>query len=302
MSESRQFLPVLSVIIPVYNGEATLPRLLQSLKDLDYPSERVEVFLVDNNSTDRTADLIRESGFTYLMETGVQSSYAARNRGIAAACGDILAFTDADCWVDPAWLKQAVRCMEDKQADIVAGEARWMITDPANIYEVYSRYQFERQEEFVQDGFCMTANVLMRRRVFEKMGQFDARMVSSGDKVFTQRAREAGFRLVYCPDSKVYHSARKSLAAMRRKWRRLGFGYAQESYYYASREYFFSSWRWYVPGIRNFREISSRLQLSVWQKMKLFFVVWLCKVACARGNRAGYLYSHQGKSLASKDQ
>jgi cellulose synthase/poly-beta-1,6-N-acetylglucosamine synthase-like glycosyltransferase len=302
MAESPEFLPMISVIIPVYNGEPALPRLLQSLKDLDYPSERLEVLLVDNNSTDRTADLIRESGFTYLRETEVQSSYAARNRGIKASREEVLAFTDADGWVDPAWLRQAISCMENQQADLVAGKVKWVIADPANIYEIYGKYQFERQEEFVQNGFCGTGNVLIRRQVFEKMGYFDTRMVSSGDKVFTQRAREAGFRLVYCPEARVYHETRKTLEAMRRKSRRIGFGLAQESYYYGSGGYLFYSWKWYVPGIRSFREINSSHNLSILQKVKLFFVIWLCKLDWVRGNWAGYLYSRQGKILASKDQ
>lgn len=302
MNQSLISLPSTSVIVPVFNGEKTLPRLIQTLEGLDYPEEKLEVFLVDNNSTDRTAEIIRGSGFNYLSETGTQSSYAARNRGVEAARGEVLAFTDSDCEVDPDWLKNGIRCMVEEKADMVAGPVEWLISEPGNMCEIYDRDQFGRQEDFVGDGFAMTANVLIRRVVFEKMGLFDERMASSGDRVYTSLATEAGFILVYCPQASVRHRARRTLAALRRKWWRVGFGYGQETFHYNRGAYFFSDWRWYVPGIRRFMGIASRNRLSPGQRAGLFFVDWLCKVAYARGNRAGYLYSRNSKTLPSRDQ
>lgn len=82
-----QGLPFVSIVVPVRNGERTIGRLLQSLAALDYPADRREVWIVDNLSTDRTREMVQDSGFQFIEESRVQSSYAARNRGIQAARG-----------------------------------------------------------------------------------------------------------------------------------------------------------------------------------------------------------------------
>src|SRR4028118_1525930 len=101
----QRFLPKTSVIVPVYNGEADLPELINCLQAQTYPGDRVEYLLVDNGSSDRTASVIQTAiqetaslGITlrYLQENKIQSSYAARNTGIRAVKSEILAFTDAD--------------------------------------------------------------------------------------------------------------------------------------------------------------------------------------------------------------
>ena len=108
-----------SIIVPVHNGEETLPALLSAFGRLDYPPDRLEIIIVDNNSTDRTPELVRDSGFILLSETQVQSSYAARNLGLYQARGKFLAFTDADCEPDPGWLARGIASLGD--ADLVAG-------------------------------------------------------------------------------------------------------------------------------------------------------------------------------------
>jgi glycosyltransferase involved in cell wall biosynthesis len=93
--------PFVSIIVPVYNGSRTIDALLTSLLALDYPPDQHEILIVDNKSTDDTRQRIQRYPVTLLEETEIQGSYAARNRGIEAAQGEILAFTDADCVVEP---------------------------------------------------------------------------------------------------------------------------------------------------------------------------------------------------------
>jgi glycosyltransferase involved in cell wall biosynthesis len=101
-------LPMVSVVIPVYNGQRTIGRLLISLLDLDYPANRYEIIVVDNRSTDHTCQIVEKYPVTLLHEEEFQSSYAARNRGISHARGEIIAFTDADCIADERWLRELV--------------------------------------------------------------------------------------------------------------------------------------------------------------------------------------------------
>lgn len=105
--------PMVSIVVPVYNGRQTIERLLISLLNLDYPADRYEVIVVDNKSTDHTCPIVEEYPVTLLHENKVQSSYAARNQGISHARGEIIAFTDADCVADVHWLKRLVADWDD---------------------------------------------------------------------------------------------------------------------------------------------------------------------------------------------
>ncbi|MEW5858689.1 MAG: glycosyltransferase family A protein, partial [Cyanobacteriota bacterium] len=91
---TQPFLPRVSVIVPIYNGETDLPDLIDCLRSQTYPAESVEYLLVDNNSSDRTATLLQSAtqsaaadGLTIrpIAENQIQSSYAARNAGIRAS-------------------------------------------------------------------------------------------------------------------------------------------------------------------------------------------------------------------------
>ena len=89
--------PVLDVVIPVFNMADTIGRCLESITALDYDPEAFEVIVVDNMSTDDTRQIVAKFPVRVLEEKVFQSSYAARNTGIAAARGKLIAFTDADC-------------------------------------------------------------------------------------------------------------------------------------------------------------------------------------------------------------
>ena len=88
--------PFVSVIVPVRNGERTVADCLTSLLELDYPTDSREILVVDNGSTDRTAEIVQRLPVTYLLEERVGRSHA-RNRGIEASSSELLAFIDADC-------------------------------------------------------------------------------------------------------------------------------------------------------------------------------------------------------------
>ena len=114
-------LPFTSVIIPVLNGERTIRECLVSLLKMDYPVERLEILVVDNGSTDRTAEIINSFRVRYHREERRGASYA-RNRGIEASKGEILAFTDADCLVTTNWLRELVQGFDSEEVGVVAGE------------------------------------------------------------------------------------------------------------------------------------------------------------------------------------
>ena len=100
--------PKVSIIVIAYNEEKMLPLCLDSLMELDYPEDKLETILVDNNSTDRTKDIIRKYPVKYVFEHK-RTRGAARNKGIKASSGEFIAFTDADCIVDRNWIRRLVQ-------------------------------------------------------------------------------------------------------------------------------------------------------------------------------------------------
>lgn len=205
-----------SIIVPVYNGEKTLPALLDSILHLDYPRERFEAIIVDNNSRDRTRELVREAGLTCLSE-GAQGSYAARNRGLAAATGDIIGFTDADCIVDPGWVREAVAAFSRPEVGAVAGGI--VGHDPDNYvvkYLVETNY-FDAQNTLRHPfmPYAPTANVFYRKKVFERVGNFRAGWPSGGDADLAWRMQlETDFGLEFVPQALVRHVHRSTLRSL----------------------------------------------------------------------------------------
>jgi cellulose synthase/poly-beta-1,6-N-acetylglucosamine synthase-like glycosyltransferase len=199
--------PPVSVVVPVRNGERTIGACLDALLANDYPPERREVLVVDNASTDRTAPLVASRPVTYLFEPrpGVSN---ARNRGIRAARGELVALLDGDCVPEPAWLSELLRPFEDPEVGCVAGELRH---GPA---ATAAQRQAERMlgnwQRFAAGSdppYVVTANAAFRRSVFDRIGPFDPRMTWAQDVELSLRFNELSpSRVVYRPKAIARHS------------------------------------------------------------------------------------------------
>ena len=96
----------ISVVVPVRNGERTLPRLMASL--VAQSLKPYEIIVVDDGSSDRSPDIAREYGAKLYFTGGGKGANYARNLGVKASSGDIIAFTDSDCVAHPDWLLAAL--------------------------------------------------------------------------------------------------------------------------------------------------------------------------------------------------
>ncbi|MCP4538077.1 MAG: glycosyltransferase [Chloroflexi bacterium] len=248
--------PSVSIIVPVFNGSRTIEHTLRTLLALDYPGGQYEIIIVDNNSQDDTPQKVQQYPVKLIYERQMQSSYAARNKGIKAARGDIVAFTDADCVIPSGWLRHLLAEHNDPQwGGFASGLDPYMprthveqhlgqvgylalyalqrpFFAPATIGErlfshfTLTNYRSEISLPFDNLVSPPTANVAYRRQVFDTIGLFDVRLTSCGDLDLAWRAQtQTDWRINVAPQAAIYHQHRTSLPGLAKLYRKNGWGY-----------------------------------------------------------------------------
>lgn len=219
----------MSVIIPVFNDAGPLAECLKALARQTFPADRTHVLVVDNGSTqDIGAVVARELPSAVVLHESTPGSYAARNRGLASATGDILAFTDADCQPNPDWLEQGVAALKERpDVGLVGGEVEVFPKSPGRPTgaELYDMTFGLRQRHYIEKmHFGVTANLFTRRSVVDRVGPFSSQLKSSGDYEWGQRVWAAGFAQLHWPAARVRHPARGTLRQLFHKARRVAGG------------------------------------------------------------------------------
>lgn len=205
--------PLVSVIIPTRGRPAALARCLESLSDLTYPGDRVEVIVVhDGEPADvpTTHDPDRSPTTTHLTVPRGGPG-AARNAGAAEARGEILAFLDDDCAAAPDWLERLTSALADHPDAAVGG--RVVNALPGNPYARANHtlldflYNFYHEQQRGHLPFFATNNLAVRREIFASLGGFDASFrFASEDRDWSDRCRDAGHPLRYAPEAVVHHA------------------------------------------------------------------------------------------------
>lgn len=212
-------MPVVSVIIPTYNDDLRLQQCLEALRKQDFRNGDYEIIIVNNSSIPLNAKL-PDNRFKVLEELR-PGSYAARNHGVLNARSEFLAFTDSDCLPDPSWLSEGVGHLEEHGVDRVAGEIkvfpRMEKMTPVECYEKIFAFD---QKKNVRNGVAVTANLFVRKKVFDQVGFFNDKIFSGGDTEWNGRATYVGVGLGYSPIAIVRHPARHSWSELAEKIRR----------------------------------------------------------------------------------
>ncbi len=216
---SRQ--PLVSVIVPHYNDLASLALCIETLERQTYPAARTEIIVADNASPQGEVALAETLGDrARLVIVAEKGAGPARNGGVAAARGEVLAFIDCDCQAEPDWLASGVAALS--QYDLVGGRVEVLVDDPQRLTgpEAFEKvFAFDNETYVRKKGFTVTANLFCAREVFARVGGF--RVGVSEDMDWCWRASAAGFRLGYTQAAAVGHPARRSWSQLEAKWRRL---------------------------------------------------------------------------------
>lgn len=220
LDAKRRSTLTISVVIPHLNQPVMLQRCLSSLAAGRRQPD--EIIVVDNGSATLPVEVCRAHPKVRLLQEETPGPGPARNRGVVDAQGDILAFIDADCIADRAWLESAEQAMADPEAQVLGGDVRIAYAEHSKItmLEAYeSIYAYRMDRYIAREGFTGTGNLVVRRAVLDEVGQF-AGLTVAEDRDWGQRATAAGFKIRYVPSMKVYHPARKNFVELQQKWDR----------------------------------------------------------------------------------
>ncbi|MEO7192298.1 MAG: glycosyltransferase [Vicinamibacterales bacterium] len=183
----------LSFVIPVRNDAARLGRCLQTIVEGGAPGCRVEIIVADNGSTDESPAVARALGAKVLLLPGLRLG-ELRNRGAAAATGEILAFLDADHEIVPAWIPSAMQAFD--QPEIGAVGAPYHAPSPGTwVQRLYDRLRDHPVGRQPVD-WLGTGNMAVRRSVFQAVGGFDISLETCEDVDLCRKIRAAGHGLI----------------------------------------------------------------------------------------------------------
>ncbi|MDG2305572.1 MAG: glycosyltransferase [Candidatus Binatia bacterium] len=224
--------PLVSVVVCAYDEERTLGACLAALEKLDYP--RFEVVVVDDGSTDRTAQIAdSHAGSTIrVVHQENRGLGAARNRGIAEARGEVIAFTDADCVVDAAWLGYLVGKLRD--GFVAVGGPNLSPPETALVPSVVAVAPGGPTHVLLDDDVAEHVpgcNMAFEKTALERIGGFrEAYRVAGDDVDVCWRLQDAGERIGFSPAAVVWHFRRHTARAYLRQ--QMGYGRAEARLYF----------------------------------------------------------------------
>ncbi len=244
--------PRVSVIVCSYNGGRTIRDCCEGLRKLEYPN--FEAILVDDGSTDSTAAVAGDYGLR-VIRTENRGLSSARNTGLAAATGEIVAYLDDDAYPDPHWLSYLGETFS-RTGHVGVGGPNLTPAEDGPIAQCVARSPGNPTHVLLTDEeaeHLPGCNMAFRRSALEAIGGFDPRFRAAGDDVdVCWRLRERGWTLGFSPAATVWHHRRSSVSAYLKQ--QVGYGEAEGLLAEKWREQHgrFGHWSWqgriYAPG------------------------------------------------------
>ena len=218
--------PKVSVVVATYNGSRTLANCLESLKRLNYPD--YEVIVIDDGSRDRTPEIAKEFSYVRYIRQENQGLSAARNAGIRAAIGEIVAFTDDDCRADEDWLYYLVNDLVRGNFAGIGGHnflppedssvAAAVVVSPGGPAHVMIT---DREAEHIPG-----CNMAIYKWALEQIGMFDPIFRKAGDDVdVCWRLQDSGLTIGFSAAGFVWHYRRSTVKAYLKQ--QAGYGEAE---------------------------------------------------------------------------
>jgi len=212
-----------SIIIPSFNRVDELTDLFKSIHKLDFPSERFEVVIADDGSTDSTAEIVKEArrDYGYRLRYFTQQNQgpgAARNLGMDKADGDFFIFIDSDVTLPADWLQQIDHVLTEDKADAFGGPDTYLDSFPPLLKAInYSMTSFittggmrGKKGKKLARFYPRSFNMGLSRKLWQQIGGFGS-LRHGQDIEFSNRIIRSEAKVVYVNEAKVYHKRRTNL-------------------------------------------------------------------------------------------
>jgi glycosyltransferase involved in cell wall biosynthesis len=217
---------IASVIIPAYNAENTIDACLNALEKQTITFERIEIIVVDDNSTDATVCKVKQHKDIKLLSQEHKGPAAARNLGADRARGKILIFTDADCVPSSNWAEQMIKPFQDSE---VVGVKGVYLSQQKSFIARFVQLEYEDKYDQMacetRIDFIDTYSAAYCRNIFLKEGGFDTTFPTAcvEDQEFSFRLAAKGYKMVFARDAQVYHIHANTLEKYWRKKFKIGY-------------------------------------------------------------------------------
>lgn len=201
------------MIIPVYNGAQTIARTIKCVLGQSY--RPCEIIIVDDGSTDGTAQTIKTFAeqVSYIFQPN-RGPAAARNAGVKAARGNLVAFTDSDCLPDPHWLRNLVAGFDSPLAAGVGGLIKSADESWIGQYIDEAGFLNPQPKSATPIPYLITANACFRRAALLEAGLFDERFRKPGgeEPELCLRLSKRGYHFCWAKEAVVLHHHRQTVA------------------------------------------------------------------------------------------
>ncbi|WP_234571600.1 glycosyltransferase [Rhodohalobacter sp. 614A] len=231
--KSHSNLPFVSVIIPFFNNHEEVIRIEKKLRGQTYPLDCFEIIFIDNGSTKsfEFPKLFSERNTLLFEKEHINSPYSARNRGVEKSKGEVIVFIDANSTPQETWLENGINCLRQTNSDLIGGKVQFDFKEKVTAGKIVDALTSINMEKAIRErGAAYTANLFVKKEVFEAVGLFEEGVRSGGDVRWTLRAKKHGFSISYCQAAVVEKFARPAKELYRKKIR------TGKGYYYSWRQ------------------------------------------------------------------
>lgn len=215
-----------SVVVATYNGSRTLKNCLESLGRLNYPN--YEVILVDDGSTDDTPQIAKSFPSVRYVRQNNQGLSAARNTGIRAATGEVVAFTDDDCRADEDWLYYLINALTRSDYAAIGGH-NFLPPDDSAVAAAVMASPGGPAHVLLSDTeaeHIPGCNMAFYKWALEEVGRFDPIYRKAGDDVdICWRLQDGKFKIGFSAAAFVWHYRRSTVKAYLKQ--QAGYGEAE---------------------------------------------------------------------------
>lgn len=275
---------IFSIIVPFLNEEKYIGECAASLTAQDFPKDKYEIIFIDNGSTDNSPYIVGKFDNIKLLHERKHNVYTARNRGISAARGKIIAFTDADCVANKDWLSRIHEGMKEENVMITLGRVSFNCKN-FSVLKMFENCQNARADYIInrlskRKYYGYTNNMAVRASVFEKLGPL-AEWPVPGDTEIIQRCmvNDKGCRIVYLEGMKTSHLEVESIVT----WLKKSFFYGKHNVLIKRRKITITE------TIRIYRYCFDKNRYPLWKKHSFAMFMFLGDIVYMAGIAVGML-------------